>query len=209
MECMSKCNMRSATFVEFCVLSREDFIDVLSQEAYTEDRKLIEEIILSKYQDDHHSDWALHTPLMRQKANVFEQPLNPLSQMQNQVKRIEQLTQALLVKLDDSTEEAKKGVSPTSHSFLTGQMSTSGSSSGRINSCSSSSSNGSGSNSNSSCSSSSLLLPRLSENTPTKNSINGGLVARATGRSQMSRYIEPISGDQNTSDEDDDEGGSS
>ena len=48
MECKRNCNVRSATFVELCILSREDFVSVLSQESYAEDRVLMEEIIMDK-----------------------------------------------------------------------------------------------------------------------------------------------------------------
>ena len=46
MECKRNCNVRSASFVELCLLSRSDFYDVLSQESYAEDKALMEGIIM-------------------------------------------------------------------------------------------------------------------------------------------------------------------
>jgi len=207
MECKSNCNMRSATFVEFCVLSREDFVDVLSQEAYTEDRKFIEEIILSKYREGHHDDWTFHTSLTKQKVCVFEQPRNPLNQIQNQIKRIELLTQALIAQLDNSArgEDKKEFACPKSSPFLAEQASASNYRVGSSSSSQTNSSNSSDiSDSRGQSSSSSNSMPRLSENTPTKNSINGGLISSSSGRREMLRYIAPMSEDQDSSDEDTD-----
>ncbi len=59
MECKRNCNVRSSTFVELCILSREDFVSVLSQESYAEDRALMEEIIMDKNKHDR-ATWGLH-----------------------------------------------------------------------------------------------------------------------------------------------------
>jgi hypothetical protein len=86
MECRTNCSVRSATFVELCVLSRADFACALSHDSYSEDKKQMEDIIMKKYIEDQ-SAWAFHVrlPPHEKKASVFT------TNSQSQAKVLEQL----------------------------------------------------------------------------------------------------------------------
>ena len=69
MECKRNCNVRSASFVELCLLSRSDFYDVLSQESYAEDKALMEGIIMEKNKHDH-AAFDLHRNDIKRKSEL-------------------------------------------------------------------------------------------------------------------------------------------
>ena len=98
MECKRNCNVRSASFVELCLLSRSDFYDVLSQESYAEDKALMEGIIMEKNKHDH-AAFDLHRNDIKRKSGLIKKKGNltslDIADLKYQLGQVEALVQKL------------------------------------------------------------------------------------------------------------------